>query len=236
MPFPSSHLYLTLHWLNTQLPVERGQTGIRFDSPKAATQARVDALTATVQTFWTSAGNIGGDYGLLYFRLARIGPDGHYSNASSYDHVMSTSPNGVGGGSSQVPYPLQVACASTLTTSVPHGDASKGRMYLPPLPIALPSDLQWTASAANARSAAVAALLASAGPILGGPAAVFSKGSARNPLGIQRRITGVKTGRRPDVQRRRAKSVLEAYGTESAVANVPRDAGAAEDETFIPPQ
>lgn len=222
MPFPDSHLYLTLHWQNIQFTTEHGQCGIRFDSPNRANQTRVDALQTAATTLW---GAIGNDYRLEYLRLARIGTGGHYSNASSYDHPMGN----VGSSTASV-YPMQIACVSTLTTGVPHGDASKGRIYLPPIPGALGGDYFWTAAQVNARSAAVATFLQSAAAVLGGPAAVFSKGTARNPGGVKRRISGVMTGRRPDVQRRRAKGILEVYGLESTVNDVPRDAGAAQDD------
>lgn len=230
MPFPSSHLLLTLHWEPLNVTGETGQVGIRFDSPHAATQARVDALAATLRTFWTTGGGIRADYGLKYARLARIGTDGRYTNASSYDYVFTDSTFGLAGGTSATnALPLQVATASTLTTAVPHGTASKGRIFLPPLSTAIGADYQWTAAQTNTRSAGVAAMLTSLGGLLGGPAAVFSKGTQRVPGGLSRPITGVKTGRRPDVQRRRAKAIVEQYGTTSSVSPPPRDAGPAED-------
>lgn len=230
MPFPASHLYLTLHWTNTSMPGEHGQTGVRFDSPHAATQTRVNALNTTAQTFWGALGNIGTDYKLEFLRLARVGANGLYSNASSFDYLWGVGTNGFGGATSAVPFPLQVACVSTLVTATPHGPASKGRMYLPPPPAALTGSLRFGASAMASRSAALAAFLTSAGGILGGPAAVFSKGTARAPGGAVHAVTGVETGDRPDVQRRRAKGITETYSAVSTVSPPPRDAGAAEDD------
>lgn len=229
MPYPSSHLLLTLHWINANHPEETGQSGVRFFSPHATTQQRVDACKATVQTFWTTAGNIGSDYALQFIRLARIGASGVYSNESSFDATFGTAGIGLGGATTAGAYPLQIACASTLLTAVPHGQAAKGRMYLPPIPGALPGGLMWTAAQVNVRSAALAAMLTSLGPILGGPARVFSKGVQRNTNGVSRDVVAVKTGQRPDVQRRRAKKVLEVYGASSSVSPVPADAGPAED-------
>lgn len=236
MAFPESHLYLTLHWEPANLTGETGQIGVRFSSPKAATQARVDACAAAARQFWATAATIPNNFALKYLRLARVGTDGRYSNASSFDYLFTDSAAGLlGGGSGVAPYPLQVACATTLTTAVPHGQASKGRIYLPPLPVALAADSQWTIAQTTPRSAAVAAFLASVGPILGGPAAVYSKGTVRSGAGLKRNVTGVKTGRRPDVQRRRAKGIVETYGTSSTVADVPRDAGPAEDLSALLP-
>jgi hypothetical protein len=218
MPFAHSHLYLTLHWIPSLYPAESGQAGIRFDNPTGAvTQALVDACKPAVQTFWASAGAaIASAYALRYVRLARIDPDGHYIG-SSFDGVYSGS--GVNGVGADVGLPAQSACASTLLTGVPHGQASKGRVFLPPLnkSLASPGDFLWTAVDVNARSTALAAMLTSLNGILGGPASVFSKGTVRSAAGTQRPVEAVATGRRPDVQRRRAKGIPDLRGTSSVV-------------------
>ena len=87
-----------------------------------------------------------------------------------------------------------------------------GRIYLPPISGLMQSDYRWTAGDADSRSTAVATMLKSLQQTLGGPAVVMSKGVKGNAAGASSRVLGVKTGRRPDVQRRRGKQLQEAYG------------------------
>lgn len=218
MPFPNSHYYLTFHWTDAIELLEAGQVGIRFDAPvNSSSQAVVDACKAAAQTFWTSAGAaIPGTYILKYLRLAAIGTDGRYVPGSiAYDGVYGSTVAGNAAGSGNLP--RQIACASSLLSSVPRGQASKGRIYLPPLSSALGGDARWTQTAVNGRSLALATMLTSLNTAIQAPATIFSKGTVKSSVGSKHVITGVKTGSRPDVQRRRAKQVLEVYGTTSSV-------------------
>lgn len=218
MPFPNSHYYLTLHWKNPVEPTEAGQVGIRFDSAvNASGQALVDACKPACQTFWGSVGAaIAGAYSLQFLRLAAIGTDGRYVPGSiAYDGVYA-SPI-AGGGGSTFPMPLSSACASTFTTGVPRGQAATGRIFLPPLTTGLDGNWRWTVAAVNGRSAAVATLLTSLNGALQSKAAVFSRGTVKSTVGAKQTITGVKTGTKPDVQRRRAKGMAELYGAGSSV-------------------
>lgn len=216
MPFVRNHLYLTLHWVPSGAPLETGQCGIRFDSQAAATQALVDSCKSPVLTFWNSVNtNIGPDFVLKYLRLARIGTDGKYIPGSvAFDATISS--GGAGGGTGNT-YPLQVASAATLVTAVPRGQAAKGRMFLPPLASALSTDYRYPQATADARSATLATMITALNVLMGGPAAVLSKGTTRSSVGAVQAVTGVQHGRRPDVQRRRGKGVTELYGTKSNV-------------------
>lgn len=220
MSYPSSHLYLTLHWADGREPLEGGQVGIRFDSVVTeVTQAMVDAAKTHVQTFWQSAGAlIPSSYILKYLRLAVIGTDGHYlpgtfSRDGSYGAGISTS-------NASVYHPLQVASVATFKTERPSGIASRGRVYLPPLAAAIGADGRWSATVCNNRATALATMLSSlnastafSGAGLPAFASVFSKGTSKQPAGVRSFIKGVTIGTRPDVQRRRAKNMLEVYGT-----------------------
>jgi hypothetical protein len=183
--FQRNHLYLTLHWYPANYPAESGQCGIRFDA---------------------------GEFQLKYLRLARIGTDGHYvPGSSSFDGIYASPVGGSGGAKT---LPLQVAAATTLTTGIPHGQASKGRIFLPPIQpsTSLPQNDLWTTTETSDRSTAVAQMITALNTALGGPAAVFSQGTVRAATPIVRSVTAVYTGRRPDVQRRRAKSVADPAG------------------------
>lgn len=214
MPYPNIHRYLTVHWnVSGVTGDEEGQFGLRFDNPGAVDQDMVAACAAPVSTMWTSAGaGIESGYRLIYLRLAQIGVDGKYvPNTVSYDHVYSPVPVG-GGGTTAARFPLQTALASTLVTNVPRGQASKGRVYLPWFNSALGSDYTWAANFIDTRSTAVANMIGALEFALG-PCKVFSKGTKTSSAGLANTVTGVKTGRRPDVQRRRAKQVVEVYGS-----------------------
>lgn len=224
MPFARSHLYLSIHWRPSAYPSETGQCGIRFDNPTASvSQALVDACKVPVSTLWsTVAARIPNDHALMFVRLARIAADGHYvAGTSSFDGTFGAT--GVTGSGGIRGNPLQVACATTLTTDVPHGQASKGRIFLPALnvsPTTAGDDL-WTVADVNARSTAVAAMITSLNTVLGGNAAIFSQGSVRSAVPVTRSVTGVVTGRRADVQRRRAKGVPDVKGGPISVTLVP---------------
>lgn len=219
MPFQRKHLYLTIHWRPADYPLETGQAGIRFDNPTAVpTQALVDSCKSAVQTFWQSAGGkVSAGYQATFLRLAQIDVDGHYVAGSRSFDSLFTAPIS-GGGSTDV-NSLQTACASTLTTGVPHGQASKGRIFLPPINSspAGAGDHLWPVLDVNARSAAVAIMISSLNTALGGPAAIFSKGTVRGGGPLVRSVVGVETGRRPDVQRRRAKGQPDVRGASSAI-------------------
>lgn len=217
MPYPEPHRYLTVHWTIAGVNDESGQFGLRFAHNGAVSQTMVDDAASAVQTMWASSGaGIESNYKLSYLRLAQIGVDGkYYPDTISYDHTYAA-PVGGGGGTTISRFPLQTALASTLVTAVPRGQANKGRIYLPWFNTALGSDATFPLTNVNTRSVAVAAMLSALKLVIGNPA-VFSKGTKTSTEGAYNLITGVKTGTRPDVQRRRAKQINETYGTTSAL-------------------
>lgn len=228
MPYPHKHLYLTIHWRPADYPLESGQVGVRFATTAPATQSLVNGLMATVQSLWTTASNkISSGYQLTFLRLASLDTTGLYAGgSSSFDGVYATPVSGGGGIDVNA---LQTACVTTLLTPIPHGQASKGRIYLPPInssPAGV-GDHYWSVTDCNARSAGVASALTSLSSIIGAPAAVMSKGTLRSTAGRAVPITGVATGRRPDVQRRRAKSQPDPRGSTSGVTISGGDPGAA---------
>lgn len=217
MTFPNIHRYLTVHWTITGVTGETGQFGLRFDSVGAVDQDAVDACAPAVSTMWASSGGgIEAGYKLSHLRLAQIDVNGNYvTNTISYDHIYAA-PVAGGGGTTTARFPLQSALASTLVTAVPRGQASKGRIYLPWINTALGSDAMYPLTAVNNRSAVLATMIGALESAIGN-SAVFSKGTKTSTTGAKNNITGVKTGTRPDVQRRRAKQISETYGTTSAI-------------------
>lgn len=225
MPYPEPHIYLTVNWKDTREPDEGGQFGIRFD-PVGSTvnQAMVTACATAVSTFWTHADSqIPTPYVLSYLRMAMIGEDGKYvpgtfSRDHSYGAGVAPTP------ATWTPMPLQVSSVATLLTEFPRGQASRGRLYLPPLTSAVQTTGRWLAADVNRRADRLALMLTTLNGVIkenpgGLPAfaAVYSKGTVKNAAGLRAFVTGVKIGTRPDVQRRRAKSMLEVYGNTSPV-------------------
>ena len=233
MPYPSPHLYLTVHWKDQREPNEGGQFGIRFDTVATEVQQQmVDATWAAVEAFWIAPGaKIPAPYLLTHTRLALVAENGQYVPGTfSRDFVHPT--GRTNGSNTTNPMPLSCASVVTLLTDRPSGLASHGRCYLPPLATALGTDGRWALSDVDARATAFATMLSSlntaikqgipdggAGSGFGLPAlaSVFSKGTPKTPAGQSAFVRRVVIGRRPDVQRRRAKSQAEIYGTEKAV-------------------
>lgn len=219
MAYTGSHFYLTAHWTVSGASGETGQFGLKFtNNGPGASQSLVDACASAVQTMWSAAGTgIEAGYLLQYLRLAKLFTDGKYIAGSiSYDHIYTTPPAG-GGGTVTARFPLQTALCSTLVTAMPRGQAHSGRIYLPWFNAALGADHKWTSGNVNGRSAALATMITALNTALGGSCAVFSKGTKNSTTGATNVVTGVKTGTRPDVQRRRAKQIAETYGSTSTV-------------------
>lgn len=215
MTYPNQHLLLTAHWVVSGATAETGQCGLRFDSTTAASQALVDACATAWSNFWTAATNaIDYAYGLAFLRLASIAPDGRYVPGSiAYDHTFpGTVPGGGSGGAAIRQYPLQVACVSSLLTAMPRGQAHRGRIYLPYLTVNLGAGWLWPGANVNNRTNGVSAMISALNTVLPGDCTVFSKGTKSAPtVGAKQLVTGVVTGTRPDVQRRRAKQLAEGY-------------------------
>lgn len=217
MPFPIAHKLLTIHWTTPGQPDETGQTGIRFAGTEPITQAMVDAAKTPVSTFWTTSGNrIPNGYKLTFLRLASIGTDGKYVPGTfAKDAVYA--PVNPGGGLTTPVFPIQTACVSTLLTAAPRGQAAKGRLFLPPITDILNDDFRWSATPSASRSTGVATMLTALASAVGGVAGVYSKGTKGSAAGLVRVVTGVQTGIRPDVQRRRGRAVPESYSATAAV-------------------
>lgn len=208
MAYPSEYNYLTVHW-NLSNTSESGQFGLKFIGPNIPDQAMVDGAAAAVQTFWSAAlSYIAPTYSLSHLRLARLGTDGHYLPTSiSFDHTYAPP---IAGGSSlgTALKPAQTAHVVTLQTGVPRGLAHQGRCYLPPIAGDLGTDFLWLPAQVNNRLNGFATMLSALSGSNLGLLAVMSKGTPTHPLGATNNVTYINSDTRPDVQRRRAKSLV----------------------------
>lgn len=149
---------------------------------------------------------------LQYCKLNLINRDGHYDSENSSEHVFVDT-NG-GGGTSPVP-PNQIALCVSLTTGYNRGAAHRGRFYLPtPLLSVDETSGQISATDANQVAATTKTFLEAISDVPGldlasSPGAVVMSRKAGSPK--TRIVTGVEIGRVLDTQRRRRRSLVEAY-------------------------
>lgn len=232
MPFPEQHQYLTVIG-DAYNAAERWQFGLRLSDGGVSNQATAEAISDDVETWWraNSPYSSGTDklgslntHRLTEVKVARIQPDGTYPlDDPSYSHfylppIVGTDIPGDG----TVP---QATIAVTLTTGVPRGYASKGRIYLPPTSTAKPqADGLIPAAFAGIVAASMVRLInaINANTVVGN-VMIYSRGKGvpsfdadhnrveytyPNP-GASRPVTGVRVGRVVDTQRRRRRSLPE---------------------------
>jgi len=238
--FAAQHQYMTVIGGLYSGP-ETWQFGLRITDGGVSNEVTALAIAPIVEAWWRGTGYTGLDeYGpssyikLTELKVARIRPDGTYPPAEvAYSHFYLPP---IVGGIVGFPAPhAQLTTCITLTTAVPRGLASKGRIYLPAsskmVDIAA-ADGRMTQNNANVLAASVARLIASinANAVVGN-VQVMSKGKGvpvDNPAkhrydytfpnpGVSNNVTGTRCGRVVDTQRRRRRSMIEA----PEVATVP---------------
>jgi hypothetical protein len=214
MPYPESHWYLTVHW---QQQEETGQFGLRFINSGTPAQADVDAVAGTISAWWTaSSAAVPGGYQLTFLRLAHIGTDGRYIPGSiAYDHIYA--PVVAGGGGTGINFPPQCSFCVSLRSDLPRGIAHAGRIYTPPLALSLAANLKWPTANVNSAIATLGATLSALSGGVLGTLAIYSKGTPAVPGGARTLVTHINADTRPDVQRRRGKSMLRVMSTDTAI-------------------
>jgi hypothetical protein len=143
---------------------------------------------------------------LSFVKLNAIDVNGHYS--SGVTNIV-TYPDLAGGGSVVSKYPNQIALAVSLTTGFSRGPAHRGRFYLP-----LPCQT------IDVNGLITAGSIAPMKPVISTFVAAVNAASANWEVGIMsrklgapgaRKVTGELVGRVFDTQRRRRRSLVEAY-------------------------
>lgn len=242
MSFTANHMLFTWsgHFIsssNTVLDDFAG--GLRFFGPGLAAANNENVMNALAQTFcnfWAdSRSGIPGTAMVDNFKWNEIGTDGRYV-ATDFTH--NTLGEFRASGTVSTVYPSQVACATTWTTSIQRGRASKGRTYWPTaFPVNAGSRLRLTTAMqqglADWSAELIRALSASAltaGPYVPGgdfqngnggngepsgpvPSVMSNLGSGKTAV-----ITGARVGDRLDIQRRRGDYSPETYVSASTAA------------------
>lgn len=210
MPYSQGHRLLTISGALFG-GVERWSIGLRFANANNATQptqAEVDATEAPIRTWFTSTSTfIASNHSVDEIKLASINVDGlYFPGQDSVVRTPTTAINGGGTGGSTWP---QNSFVVSLTTALPRGRGHIGRIYLPPLratlipvaglmdPTNVDSILGTTRTMLNALN-----LLSGTGTL-----GVFSKVGT----GHFQAVTGLRGGLVMDTQRRRRRSIAEAY-------------------------
>lgn len=213
MAYDRSHIYWTFHWkMLTSGTTEEGQIGLRGGTPGTPpTLTTVTNVGDAFQAFWIHTSNgPGPNYSFYRVKAALVRPDGKYDPL--FDPTVNDRTPTAGGGSATV-QAAQIASATSLVTSRTSGRAYLGRVYLPPINGALLSTQLYADAAAAGRNTAFADFLTAMKAATGEEIYVMSSIGA----GTTNVVTGVKTGRRPDVQRRRAAGIREVYSAVDAV-------------------
>lgn len=208
-PFDSSHLYV--QWGGKLPGGEQWSCGFRLRKKTAGVidngTGLLTGISGAVSTFHANSNSfISRDAKLSYVKVNAVGTDGKYigqgTNQALYADVA-------GGLAVTQMYPNQIAWGVSLTTGFSRGPAHRGRFYLPLPCCSMDTDSRVLTAQADALKGAVQTMIDTVNGV--NPdyeMAVFSRklGSPGN-----RRITGVAIGKVLDTQRRRRRSLVEAY-------------------------
>jgi hypothetical protein len=192
------------------------QTGFWLGNEDAdagdVTPTMVSAIGAMWQTFFTGASNgVNFRYITTQVKAARMHQDG----TTQPDQVEYWTPGGtIAGGETGVPHPPQIALAATLTSSNVRGPASKGRMFLPGIHIAVGADGRADSGALGTCATAFNTFLSQVNQSTDVPDRIIlvSTESIIPPREHQnKRVEHVKFGNVFDTQRRRRNGINEVY-------------------------
>lgn len=219
MAYPDSFHRLVL--LGTQFD-DQFATGLSIAASAGGDMDAVNAtlladIAAIVSNWWDNATGvvaprIAAQAKLTSIKLNRIGTDGLYQDAGTFEHIY---PTPIAGGGPTANLPPQLATVVTLRTAVERGRASKGRMFLPVVQgyQTVGADGRATTTDALQVANAVKTLIDSinlsyAGPVGGGTAGRVSVMSNIG-LGTVREVTGTSAGRVTDTMRSRRNKLAE---------------------------
>lgn len=216
MSFPEKHVLLTFGG-GLASGAEQWVCGIRlrntdpigYPDHQAINGWTNNGLQTAVSNFWQQYGGfVPYSTTLTFVKANTVGTDGKYTDDQTNEFYY---PTPIAGRSNQS-VPTEVCVAVTFKTGITHGLAREGRIYLPTPTGGIGPDGRWDNGFADTVSNQVVQLLtdirsgANLGPIQYLKPAVFSKVRS----GAVHDITGVATGRVPDVQRSRRTKLKEA--------------------------
>jgi hypothetical protein len=203
--FSGAEIWSTGFWLG-----QEGADSADVTPPAAA------AIGGFWSTFFTGASNgVNYRYSTTGVKLARMNADG----STDLDNVEYWAPSGaVTGGETGASYPAQVSLAATMISSNVRGPASKGRMFLPGVHIAVGADGRADSGAIGTTATALNSFLSAVNGsvdvpdwlILVSHEANVAKGE-RPRTSQNKRVEHLRVGNVFDTQRRRRNAMTETY-------------------------
>ncbi len=209
-PFVGPHLYL--QWSGELPGLEQWSCGLRMSPvgtgpwPLTDAASLITGATTAIKAFHARVGSQISNYcQLSSVKLNPIDVDGHYALGSTNEQVFTA----VGGVGTANRYPNQIALVASLRTGVSRGPAHGGRFYLPMPSMALGTDGLISTTDRNSVKTSLATLLTD----LNALSTAYKVAVHSRKLGApaQRLVTLIDVGRVFDTQRRRRRSLGEAY-------------------------
>lgn len=199
--FSGGEIWSTGFWL--------GQEG---QDAQDVTPVMCSAIGAMWSTFFTGASNcVNFRYQTTQVKAARMHTDG----ATEPDQVEYWTPSSaMNGGETGVPHPPQITLAATLTSSNVRGPASKGRMFLPGVHIAVGADGRADSGALGTMATAFNTFLSQVNQSADVPdRLILVSHESITPIrsSQNKNVEHVKFGNVFDTQRRRRNAINEVY-------------------------
>lgn len=187
-----------------------GATGADAAVPSLAGANMVKTAWATF--FGTAGTGISSRWSTTQVKLARLQTDGHVELDTV---VYADYPTPTAGGASTTAMPPQCALVATLTTAIPRGLASKGRMYLPGVNFSVGTDGRILTTSTDVTAANLKTFFDTVNASIDKPGTVINASKGRTPPltggGVNAVVTGLKIGNVYDTQRRRRNDLVETY-------------------------
>lgn len=207
-PFLARHLYL--QWGGKLPSGEQWSCGVRMIRGTGVERDPFSMLTAAtnaVKAMHQDANlQIGAGAKLSSVKLNVILPSGHYEGDGSNVAILADLP---GGGPATQKYPNQIALCVSLLTGFSRGSAHRGRFYLPLPCYTLDSAGLISAGSVDVAKPVIATFVGALNAIH--ESWVVGVCSRKAGAPAERAVLDWKIGRVYDTQRRRRKSMLEAY-------------------------
>lgn len=146
------------------------------------------------------------------WRCYQIGTNGKMETPSPL--LVTLAPNEVRGGSSNAPWPFQVAMCCTLVAPLP-GPARLGRFFLPGITQAITADGRWSTGVVTTYQGLATGMLKDVSDAIDleltnqAEGCNVSHGPAGSSTGTLQIIDHMEVGRVPDTQRRRRNALVE---------------------------
>ena len=180
----------------------------------APSQTFMDNAAGYWQTFFTAVNSkVSNRYQTTFLKGVLVGTDGKTIDGTTKFHNFTTAISGNKGADHAPP---QCSLVATLTSAVPRGQASKGRMYLPGIASPVDTTGHLPSTDISGLSGTFSTFLNALNADIEQPGRLILASKAGGTvlvptLPINRDVTGYKIGNVYDTQRRRRDQLVEVY-------------------------